>query len=292
MKALLFFNPKSRRHRPNDTKRIAELLAHSGIETETLESPPPSTNIEQYSRLLPAGKLPLCIIYGGDGTINDVINFVLTARPAERPTLGLLAAGTANVLARELGIPRHLQKAARIVAAGKKKSIYLGLAGRRYFVLMAGIGLDGYVLERVPERLKRRLGVLSFWIGGLASFYRYQIPHFQVEVDRRLYRATFAVVGNARTYGGILFVTPKARLDEPVLDVCIFTGERKVRFLRYLLAAFRGKHLQLPDVVYCKTDRIRATGDRRVAVQVDGDLVGHLPMEFEVSRHTVDVIVP
>jgi diacylglycerol kinase (ATP) len=107
------------------------------------------------------------------------------------------------------------------------------------------------------------------------------------------YAATFAVIGNARCYGGGLLITPRASLTEEALDVCLFESRRKLDFLKYLAASFRGAHLRYPGVHYIKAkNAIRATGDHDVLVQVDGEVAGHLPMEFTLVPRGIRLLVP
>lgn len=289
MKALLYYNPHSRRYRPDEIDRVRSLLARSGIEAEPVESPAPGS-APRYD--FGGGPSPLCIIYGGDGTINAVVNLLLAAMPDRPPAFAVVPRGTANVLARELGLPADLSAAAAVIARGQRRSIHLGRAGGRHFVLMAGVGLDGHVIERTSARLKRRFGTIAFWISGLSALAGYRIPRFEVKLGREVFPATFAVIGNAGLYGGILAITPQARLEEAQLDVCLFNSTSKLRFFRYLAASFRGRHLGLPDVLYRKADKLTIQGDSRIAVQVDGELAGHLPMDFEVSSRTIEVVVP
>lgn len=289
MKALLFYNPHSRRYRPDDIDRVRGLLARSGIEAEPLESPAPGS-VAKYD--FGGRPSPLCIIYGGDGTINAVVNLLLAAMPDRPPAFAVVPRGTANVLARELGLPADLSAAAAVIARGQRRSIHLGRAGGRHFVLMAGVGLDAHVIERTSARLKRRFGTIAFWISGLLAIADYRIPRFEVKLGREVFPATFAVIGNAGLYGGILAITPQARLEEAQLDVCLFNSTSKLRFFRYLAASFRGCHLGLSDVLYRKADKLTIQGDSRIAVQVDGELAGHLPMDFEISSRTIEVVVP
>src|SRR6185503_8055264 len=232
-------------------------------------------------------------VAGGDGTINEVIQGLA----GTKARLGIIPRGTANVLARELGLPLDEQEAATIAARGKTRRIHLGLAidernnVSRHFALMAGIGLDASIVRHVRPRLKKRIGKGAFWISGLSHLASWSPHPFTLEIDGREYHATFAAIGKAPRYGGDLAITPGARLDEPEFEVCMIETSNRFRYLRLLSHAMRaGMPRDNPAVQFVKTDRVVARGD--APVQIDGELIGNLPMRFEIAPHSLEVVVP
>jgi diacylglycerol kinase (ATP) len=87
-------------------------------------------------------------------------------------------------------------------------------------------------------------------------------------------------------------LAPQASVFEDVLDVCLFTSRNHIRFLNYLWGSLKGKHLGYPDVIYEKVRQLKVTGDESVQVQLDGELAGHLPMNFATADSHLEVIVP
>lgn len=234
------------------------------------------------------------IVSGGDGTINEALQGLV----GTRVRLGIWPAGTANVLARELQLPFDAERAAEVIARGATRRIYAGCAteeltgARRYFFLMAGIGLDASVVERVSARLKRRVGEGAFWVSGLTHLVRWRPIPFRVEIGEQIFPATFAALGRAAHYGGDISVTPRARLDEPEFEICIVNSRSRLRFLHLLAHALRpdGVRREMPGVRYVRATRARAEGEARM--QVDGELVGQLPVTFEIVSTPVEVIAP
>jgi diacylglycerol kinase (ATP) len=100
------------------------------------------------------------------------------------------------------------------------------------------------------------------------------------------------VVANAASYGGGLRFAPEARMDDDLLDVCLFDSTQRHRFARYLAAAFTGSHLGMPGVTYLKTRRAVVHGDASRFVQVDGELLGPLPVTFECVPDALSLVVP
>jgi diacylglycerol kinase (ATP) len=230
----------------------------------------------------------LVAVYGGDGTINEVV----AGMAGSGVTLAILPGGTANVLARELKIPRDLQRAVQVACAGNTISISLGRAEHRHFLLMAGIGLDAAVVSGMPWTLKRLLGVPAFWIQGLRQLRAYSLKSFQLEVEGTCHEATFAVVANSRNYGGRLVIAPDADPRSDSLDVCLFKASNKARYFVYLVAGYLRMHLLLNDVRCVRGRRISVYGDPSIPVQVDGEFAGYLPMNFEIVPSALFVKVP
>jgi YegS/Rv2252/BmrU family lipid kinase len=233
------------------------------------------------------------IVAGGDGTINEAIQ----ALAGSKARLAIIPRGTANVLARELKLPLDDEQATLVAAQGNSRRIHLGLAieemtgTSRLFVLMAGIGLDASVVQRVQPRLKKRIGKGAFWISGLSHLADWQPTPFTLEIEGHRYIGTFAAIGKAARYGGDLLITPGARLEEPLFEICLIETLSRFRYLQLLSYAVRaGMPRNKPGVRFVKTASVRATGE--APVQVDGELIGQLPMRFEIAPESLEVIVP
>ncbi|HEY0100460.1 MAG TPA: diacylglycerol kinase family protein [Pyrinomonadaceae bacterium] len=281
------------RRREAQVARFCELLRAREIEVEVKTTSAAGDATRLAAEAAQAG-INEVIVSGGDGTINEALQGLI----GTRVRLGIWPAGTANVLARELQLPFDAAGAAEVIARGATRRIYVGSAtdegsgARRYFFLMAGVGLDASVVERVRPRLKRRVGEGAFWVSGLAHLVRWRPVPFEVEVEGQTYPATFAAFGRAAHYGGDLSVTPRARLDEPEFEICIVNSRSRLRFLYLLTHALgaNGVRREMTFVRYVRATRARATGEARM--QVDGELTGRLPTTFEIVPTPVEVIAP
>lgn len=293
--AILISNPKTGRYASRRLRPIQETVSHLkslGVDVELKLTTRPHEATEMAARAARNGSSDV-FVAGGDGTINEAIQGLA----GTKARLGIIPRGTANVLARQLGLPLDEQEAAVIAARGKSRRIHLGLAidetsnAGRYFALMAGIGLDASIVRGVQPSLKKRIGKGAFWISGLSHLASWSPHPFTIEIDGREYTATFAAVGKAPRYGGDLAITPGARLDEPEFEVCIIATSNRFRYLRLLSYALRdGMPRDNPAVKFIKTDKVRAFGN--APVQIDGELIGALPMRFEIAPHSLEVIVP
>ncbi|HEU4433175.1 MAG TPA: diacylglycerol kinase family protein, partial [Pyrinomonadaceae bacterium] len=212
-KATLISNPKTGRYKSRrlPIEHIASLLRSRGVEVDLRPTTRAHEATEIAARAARNGSSDV-FVAGGDGTINEVIQGLA----GTKARLGIIPRGTANVLARELGLPLDEQEAATIAARGNTRRIHLGLAideqnnVSRHFALMAGIGLDASIVRHVRPRLKKRIGKGAFWISGLSHLASWSPHPFVLEIDGREYGATFAAIGKAPRYGGDLAITPGA----------------------------------------------------------------------------------
>jgi diacylglycerol kinase (ATP) len=293
--AILISNPKTGRYASRRLRPIQDTLSHLkslGLDVELKLTTRPHEATEIAARAARNGSSDV-IVAGGDGTINEVIQGLA----GTKARLAIIPRGTANVLARELGLPLDDEQAALVAARGKSRRIHLGLAIEettnvsRHFALMAGIGLDASIVRGVQPSLKKRIGKGAFWVSGLSHLAAWNPNPFTLEIDGREYTATFAAIGKGSRYGGDLAITPEARLDHPEFEVCIIETASRFRYLRLLSYAMReGMPRNRPEVKFVKASRIRAYGDAHV--QIDGELIGGLPMRFEIAPESLEVIVP
>jgi len=294
-KATLISNPKTGRYASRRLRPIQELasnLESLGIAVDLKLTAGPGEATQIAAKAARNGSSDI-IVAGGDGTINEAIQGLA----GTKARLAIIPRGTANVLAHELGLPLDDAQAVAVAAQGKTRKIYLGLAidevtnESRHFVLMAGIGLDASVVRRVQPSLKKRIGKGAFWISGLSHLATWNPRPFKLEIDGVEYNATFATVGKSAKYGGDLAITPGARLDQPDFEVCIIQTTSRLRYLHLLSYALRdGMPRDNPEVQFVKAVTVKAHGEAQV--QVDGELLGHLPMRFEIAPHSLEVIVP
>ncbi len=284
IRALLLFNPLAgRADAGGQALALSARLSEAGFQCRL-------TEIGAGMDLSPArlADRDLLIVYGGDGTLHHLLPVALrTGLP-----VGLIPGGTANVLAREIGIPSRLPEAIEILRRGRVRQMYLAQTPARRFLLMAGMGADAYLLQRVPAGLKSFLGISAFWITGMARFWGYPLKDFRVRTESEQFTATLAIVSNGRYYGRHLLLAPRASVFEPVLDLCAFTSRHHLRFLGYLWRTLRGRHIDLPDVIYRKASTIWAEGPPETLVQMDGEPAGSLPQRFQLAPERLSIVCP
>jgi YegS/Rv2252/BmrU family lipid kinase len=239
---------------------------------------------------------------GGDGTVNEVVNGLGDATNGfERATLAVLPLGTVNVFARELGIPLKLKAGWQCIRQNRQTQIDLpsveftcnGSPRRRYFAQLAGAGLDARAIELVEWELKKKFGPLAYVLAGLRAL---AAPQSEVTVKADGRRATggLVLIGNGRLYGGPFELFPRADLHDGLLDVCVFPR------VNWLTLARCGPQLllrrNLPSsavhVLQATTIQLNSPAGTLTPFEVDGELLGRLPVNVSVEPGRLRVIVP
>ncbi|MDB6147249.1 MAG: Diacylglycerol kinase [Spartobacteria bacterium] len=226
---------------------------------------------------------------GGDGTINEVVNGLV----GSSATLGLLPIGTVNVFAMELGLPTHnLGLCWNIIQGDTTRLIDLPSANGKYFVQLAGVGLDAQVVKETSLALKRNFGPLSYLISA-AQIASRRPPRLFIESENTsIEEGSFVLVGNGRRYGGPFPFFKQALIDDGLLDVVVFKRLGYLEIIKYLQDVFFSSEIRLPEVEYFQTRYLRITSDQDVPVELDGDLVGNCPVEFELRERRLRVLAP
>jgi diacylglycerol kinase (ATP) len=225
---------------------------------------------------------------GGDGTINAVLNGL-----AENPRpMGVLQLGTANVLAREIGLPRASKALATLIAEGSPQPVWPGRVGDRLFLMTAGIGFDAEVVAAVDPNLKRRIGRLAFVWAILLRVIHYRRCELRVTVGAVEHRAAAVIAANGRHYAGPFVLAPEANLAEPRLDLVLFRDGGRIAALRYLAALLLGRILHAKGITMLRVQTAEVSSSEPVAIQADGEIVGTVPAKIAVAAQPVMLIRP
>lgn len=284
----LFIVNRNCRQGNTDLSGIVSVLREGGVEV-VQEYP---LSVEETQRLLHerGGEFDLLILGGGDGTLRSAIKPVLDAGLP----LAVLPLGTANDLARGLGIPMDPLQAARAIAEGFEHRIDLGRVNGRYFFNASSIGLGVAVTGKLSYALKQRWGWLSY-ARALWQAVRQTRP-FAVEIvcdgERHFLRSIQLTVGNGRYYGGGMTVHAEAALDDQQLDVYSLRPQPLWRLTRLLPALRRGAHDEHEEVAVFHGRRIEVRTSRPRLVSADGELVSRTPAVYEVVPAALSVVVP
>lgn len=273
-----------------DLPLILEGLEGQGFEVDVRPTTGPGTATELAAGAADEGFDVVCAI-GGDGTVNEALNGLAGG---DVP-LAIVPTGTVNVLAMELGIPLDPPDAVRVVGRGSESWIDLGLAGERYFGLMAGIGMDAAVVASLNPTLKKALKEAAFALQGVATYLTHEDPLLRLTSEEGELEGYFAVFGNAANYAGSFGITPLADMRDGLLDVCVLTDKSFLSTAWYWTAALLNAHIDHPKVRYFRTRAARVEAvdaDREVLVQTDGEVAGALPIDCRVAPRALRVLVP
>ncbi len=286
-RALFVLNPVARGAPPFEHLRAA-IDGLIGWET-SLETTAAPSHATELARVAAERGLDAVVACGGDGTVHEVANGL-----AGSPTaLAVVPGGTANVWAKEARLPRRPDAAVRLLAEGETRTIDLGRAGDRYFLLMAGVGFDAAIVRRVSGALKRRLGAASYLLHGLRLGLTYRASPAELLVDEESQpgKVYWLLLGNTRNYAGLLNITDRALADDGKLDLCLLRtgGLPKLAWLVGWVLLHR--HHRRAGVLYRRVAslEVRTPG---LPVQVDGEYLTETPLRFEVAPGALRVVVP
>lgn len=293
MNVLLVVNPGSRTGR----QRLPEvLIALSGSRVEVVETAAPrhATSLVRERLEAEPGVFDAVLTLGGDGTAMEVATAL--AEVPDAPPLGIIALGTANILARTLGIPMSATPAIRALRDSDSVAIDLGqITNGPAFAIGLGIGLDASMIAGASAGMKRRVGFLAYALSALGAGLRLERFCATIVVDGVSHQveASSVLVANFGTVlGELLCFGDEIGHQDGVLDVCIYSPRKYSDALRIFWRMMRGGLGCDRDVRILRGRTIRIETDPPRPMQADGDLIGHTPVDVTVTPNAVRVLVP
>ena len=282
---IVILNPAARSERARRWRERVEAMAAGAVICATTCC----GEAETIARRAAAEGFETIVAAGGDGTINEVVNGMAGTNSA----LGLLPMGTVNVFALELGIPaNNLGFCWNIIQQQKTRLIDMPRANTKYFVQLAGVGLDAQVVTETSRAFKRSFGPLSYLVSA-AQIAARRPPLLRIDSANAVTETgSFVLVGNGRLYGGRFPFFKNAVLDDGLLDVVVFKQLGYLEIIKYLQNVVFTSSIHLPEVEYFQTEKLRVTSDEEVPVEIDGELIGQCPVEFQIEKQTLRVLVP
>lgn len=282
---LIILNPAAHNERAQRQQARVESMARDCVVCATSRI----GEAESMARRGVAEGFDKIVAAGGDGTVNEVVNGLA----GTEATLGLLPIGTMNVFATELGLPVHdLERCWNIVQGEHIRSVDLPKANQKFFVQLAGVGLDAQVVKETSAQLKRNFGPLSYLISAAQIAARQPPRLFIKSDDTSIDEGSFVLIGNGRLYGGPFPFFKHASLDDGLLDVVVFKSLGYLEIIKYLQDVVFSSEIRVPEVEYFQTSRLRVESEQSVPVELDGELVGNCPVEFTLQSRLLRVLAP
>jgi YegS/Rv2252/BmrU family lipid kinase len=301
-KASLVINPRTGQNLANLSDVLA-VLAAAGWKTDIAIKEYGGHSME-LARQAAENKSDLIVAYGGDGTLNQVINGVMNAaRP--RSIVGVIPGGTANLWAGDIGAPSDPVLAALSLVNSEPRKVDVGLVSvqeitfpdgqrkavksskkliskaRHHFLLMAGLGLDAAVMSGVSKSLKYRVGPLAIGVSAAKELPGH--APFPIEIraaddkgkDELLWQgeAVQVVVGNTRRYAIILEMTPEAYIDDGILDVCVITGGDPISTMQQLSSLILRRKPDNVNTEFFRGAHLSIKVPASVLLELDGSFI-------------------
>ena len=243
-------------------------LADAGVEEPLWFEVPKSRKAPKRVRDAIRQGAELVLVWGGDGMVQRCID-VLAGHDV---ALGILPAGTANLLATNLGIPHDLDEALRVALSGRNRRLDVGRVNGEHFAVMAGVGFDARMIGGADRSSKDKLGRLAYVRSGVKAT-RAAPAKVRIKVDGVPWfkgAATCVLVGNVGTATGGLVVFRDAEPDDGVLDVGVVTAKGSLQWLRLLSRAARKEPGRSPFVHMTRARKVDVRLDRDVLYELDG----------------------
>ena len=244
------------------------------------------------------------IAVGGDGTINEVANGILSAANPKSTVLGIVCAGTACSIARSLGITQDTTGACSILVGQGRISIDVGIVEcqnkgskiKRFFINEASVGFGAEVMD-ITKELPNRFGHYLNVMMRTAAAYGNLITHRNKWVTLRTngevekIPACYVVVANGQYFADGMKVAPHARLDDGLLDLMVIGDVSKAELLKIVPLAYSGGHIDHPKIRNKKASVITLESNEQLLVEADGEIFGECPATFSVMPSALTVVV-
>ena len=312
MKTCVIFNPAAKGDKARRFRARLDTIATQAVLKQTAAA----GDARRLAAEAIAEGCDTLIAAGGDGTVNEVLNGIADAQAFDRVRLGVLPLGTVNVFARELKIPADPVRAWKLILRGRYTRIDLCWAEfsndsqpqRKYFMQLAGAGLDARAIELVNWQQKKKVGALAYVMAGLkalrepqpqitvrsSAFRRPDAPQSEDRLKAELQTITGGLVllGNGKFYGGSHRVFPEADMRNGLLEVCVFPKVNWAVLLRCGLMLLVCRKLPEGVVQRLCAARVELSATPAAAFELDGEWAGRLPATFGVEQGRLRVIVP
>lgn len=232
------------------------------------------------------------IACGGDGTINEVVNGIA----GEDVVMGIIPMGTENVLAKAMGVPLDIMGACSHFMDAGVKSLDLGVANGRHFLIMSGIGLDARVISEMDPQIKKAFGSLAFLLNGAAALFLENEKSRAVAKIKLLdrneeyeYPFWLILAGNMSYYSGTVRLALDAKPDDGLLDIIVLPLSDSTDLSRQVFEVFTGTHLDNGEIPYFRSSEFEIITDPPVHYQLDGEVLGRTPVRYEVKPGALKV---
>lgn len=280
MRTKLVVNPAADRGRTGErVSLVSETLRGFNIEHDLVQTEAPGQAIE-LARQAAAEGYDLVVAVGGDGTCNEVMTGLLAAAEAGRPAMmGVIPMGSGNDFAYALGIPNDLAGACAVLTRGRERVVDVGrvtVDGQpRFFTNGVGLGLDGEVA--IETRKVRRLYGFALYLWSALRVIGFGRWPYQVDfsLNGEQYRqpVTLFAVGNGPRAGGGFFLTPFAKPDDGLLDICYAGPKSKLGLLNLLPKATKGTHIHDAAVTLATSTHIKIVAEEGIPGHIDGEIL-------------------
>lgn len=236
----------------------------------------------------------LIISCGGDGTVHEVVNGIMKSEC--RTKLAIMPAGTINDFASQLKIPKAYANFASLVMKQNFKSIDVGKINDDYFVNVAGGGAFMNIPHDVTIEAKTILGKYAYYFKAAVDvpgqLLNTNIIDYVIDGQEYSFNTLLFLVINSSGAGGFKKLSPKAKINDGLLDIVIFEKANNADLLQVFTRVFNGQHITHPKVHYFQGKNIKIDCEKKIPIDTDGDLGGNVPAEIQSVHNAIEILVP
>lgn len=230
------------------------------------------------------------VAVGGDGTVNEVINGLAY----EDIKFAIIPAGTGNDSVKSLKTPLRLQENIDKILEGKTEKIDLGIINGSYFINIASVGFDAYVVI-ATDRIKKHVPRKTAYIFGLLSaLFTYKQKRVRIISDKLEYEGEILLLaaGNGKYYGSGFKILPEAEMNDGLLNMCFSKKVNLFGLVRLLTELIRGKHLENKSVSYIEGKKIIIEPKEEIEFNLDGEIeLSKEKIEIEIAEKAINIII-
>ncbi|GAB4366814.1 MAG: diacylglycerol kinase family lipid kinase [Calditrichia bacterium] len=229
------------------------------------------------------------IAAGGDGTVHEIVNGMMGGKAA----LAVIPIGSGNDFVKPLAIPKNPREAIEVIRQNQRMKIDVGKMGDRYFPNGLGIGFDAWVVEE-SNKIKRLRGIFIYLLSVLKTIFKYRNEKVSFTANGKVDEKDIFMIsiGNGVAMGGGFYLTPKAKINDGLFDICIIHALKKREVFWHLPKVFHGGHVKMRQVEMFRTNSLRVVSEKGIAAHADGELLGMnlKDLEIQILPEALEVI--
>ncbi|NLZ51766.1 MAG: diacylglycerol kinase family lipid kinase [Thermoanaerobacteraceae bacterium] len=284
MKTLFIVNPVAGRN--NSVKIWNDIKPHITYSYDFIltKAPGEATRIAQNAARQGFTRV---VAVGGDGTVSEVVNGIVRTDTE----LGIIPAGSGNDTVKTLEIPPNPIDALAVIKSGYSRKVDIGKYDRGYFINVAGAGFDAETLN-TNKNITFLSGSLAYIASVLWTLIRYSPRKAKVKIDGKIYnrKLWLAVVANGQYFGGGIKISPDARIDDGLFDICLVGEISRLEIIKFLPKVFSGGHKDHKAFEVIRGKDVQIEFETATAAQVDGEIIGFTPVTFSILPKALKVI--
>lgn len=285
---LIIHNPNAGSAARQHYRATLSRLKHFGARIEIVDTTRHGEGMTAAANAAKSGRFDAVVAAGGDGTVHDAAEGLV----GHSTPLGIIPMGTGNVFAREIKLPGSPHELAHTLLHGEARPIPIGRANGRPFLFVVGVGFDAEAVRLFESGGTRKLGQAGFVWPVLRALISHEDRSLRVTTDRGEDEAQWIIVTRVKHYAGNLVLAPDADLHKRLFYVLQMKGSGPLNRIRQLAALSVRLLSYDPGVRLESASWVRIDGDRRVPIQIDGEVLGQLPLEIGLHPEQLRVICP